>query len=216
VAATPLSYAPTRSIFTNDQRFEQLQQSLASIRTHDPDPTALIVWAEVSHLTDEQLQQAYIITNQYWCSFVDFSNEPEVANQVASPFKGPTELLVLQYLVTHNSWASQGITHLLKLSGRYCLTSDFDAARLAESKYTLVPDGTGAVSTVLYAVPRCLWDDFQERLARTLQITQQQGISIENVLFREDDPQRANDLFHPIPRIGAAGFVSPTGEWLTI
>lgn len=185
VADTPLCYFPQRSVFSTDERIEQVAATLASIRRRDPDPQSKILLVEVSELSPEQERRLQEATQASRATYFNWSTLPALAQQRDSPFKGPTELRVLEKIL-EEQWVAP-TDYLWKLSGRYVLTEDFQPDRWAITsdppRFIVRPLGS-SVSTVLYGVPPTLHALFRQRLSATLTLTAQAHVSIENELFR--------------------------------
>lgn len=178
-----LCYCPTRSVFSREERLAQVIESLASIRKRDTAPQSKILLVEVSEVTPEQERRLQEAAQTWGATYLNFSLFPDIAEQRDSPFKGATELQVLEYVM------ALGYVHptdyLFKLSGRYTLTDDFHPDSFTAEKERFVVKAFGdSTSTILYGVPPALRSLYQQRLRFTIDKTARANISIEDVLFQ--------------------------------
>jgi hypothetical protein len=180
VSNTPLCYTPVRSYCSANERLEQVGETLKSIRQRDED--AAIILAEVSDLTSVQEDMVKTLVSEQKCQYINLSMVPDIANQRDSLFKGPTELRVLVHLFAQKMIPECDL--LFKISGRYTLTDDFDLSQFSKNAITAYKFDNGGVSTVLYSVPECLFDTFQNMLKECIKQTWNQFISIEEKLFQ--------------------------------
>lgn len=96
----PLSYTPTRSAFTKEERYEQTKKSIQSIRTYLPNSKILLI--ECSNLTEEY--QNYITSHVDY--FLNIYNEEEKRKHVYSIYKaeGESQLMIdgLKFIFDNN------------------------------------------------------------------------------------------------------------------
>jgi hypothetical protein len=127
VSTAPLSYTPTRSIHTPQERFAQTLQTISSVRTCIPN--AHIVLVDDS----AQLKDAWVSAID---SRVDLFVRPEHTRTITdtSPYKGLGELAQLREALSAVRHLNMRITGLFKISGRYTV----DPASFSYSQY--IPD----------------------------------------------------------------------------
>jgi hypothetical protein len=117
----PLSYTPTRSVFTKEIRFEQLKKTIATIREKIPDNRIILV--ECSILSEDERQY---LTNavDYFLNIYD-TNDQQLIQRMFTPSKtmgeGTMTIYALQYLLSQNI----EYDNFFKISGRYWLNDSF-------------------------------------------------------------------------------------------
>jgi hypothetical protein len=117
----PLSYTPTRSVFTKEIRFEQLKKTIATIREKIPDNRIILI--ECSILSEDERQY---LTNavDYFINIYDTDDQPLI-QRMFGPSKalgeGTMTIYALQYLLSQNI----EYDNFFKISGRYWLNDSF-------------------------------------------------------------------------------------------
>jgi hypothetical protein len=171
-ADTPLCYAPRRSVFSHETRFQQLLHSLDSVQTCLPHADVFL--AEASELTEDEQN---VLRDKYPKVQVRLlHDDPDVNRQRDSPYKGATEMYMLSALWTN----IQKYDFLRKLSGRYELTPQVQEWPEFPLKTQYYHKNK---STVCYGVPRALYANFAYRLQVTIQMCKNAHLCVENVLF---------------------------------
>lgn len=120
ISTNPLSYSNTRSVFTPEERFTQIQKTIQSVR--EKIPHSVIFLIECSNITLEQ--------EQYFRSHCDYFfnvvNEPDMVHGTTSFSKSLGEGILtiwsLEYIMKNGIEFDQ----LFKISGRYWLNDRFD------------------------------------------------------------------------------------------
>jgi hypothetical protein len=149
-----------RSVFTPRQRFEQTLATVRSIREKIPD--AVILLAECSEL-DATLELELRQCVDYY--FQLYSHETIREACIQSDKKGYGELMATKYVVEHLIQNLLPFRRFFKISGRYYLNSDFNAANFSLTEYTFrTPQTNGVTPTVLYSVPQSLIEHFHDVL----------------------------------------------------
>jgi len=118
---TPLSYTATRSVFTREQRFEQLKNTIITVRQNIPDNRIFLV--ECSQLTDAE-RELLINNVHYFLNIYETQNQALI-KRMFTPSKamgeGTMTMLALQQLADNNI----KYDNLFKISGRYWLNKNF-------------------------------------------------------------------------------------------
>jgi hypothetical protein len=208
VSDQPLCYCTNRSVFSGDERLNQVEKTLQSIHTRDhtiDHENHYIILVEVSHLTPLQETIMLSLVNNYNFKYINLANVPQISLQRDSLFKGPTELRALLYLIDHN--LIPPCDFLVKISGRYELTEDYNTQRFDADRYNVFMfEENHSISTVLYVVPKNLFTHFSQQLKQAIEHTWNQYVSIEYELFKGCDNILNN--MHPI---GVQGLVAVNG-----
>ena len=117
----PLSYTNTRSVFTREQRFAQLKNTIITVRQNIPDNHVFLV--ECSRLTDAEREFLTGIVH-YFLNIYETQNQPLI-DRMFTPSKamgeGTMTILALQQLATNNI----KYDNFYKISGRYWLNNNF-------------------------------------------------------------------------------------------
>lgn len=154
-SSSPLTYSGTRSVFTPEQRFEQLLNTIKSVREKVGNDT-VIVLIECSPLTRNQTDILFNMVDSYYnLYYVDVVRE-----QVSSPYKGLGErvlalfgLRVVKILIDEE--INKNNINVFKLSGRYVLNDSFDLEQYVDNdKMVFHPilDQKTNINTTLYKV----------------------------------------------------------------
>lgn len=153
-----LSYSPTRSVFTPEERIEQLKLTIASVRRMVPDSYIVLLEGcetrgafDVDHVCDQ-------------------SGDPSVQGAIHGPSKGCGEASqILMYLGDdHFRTNKHQFRSVSKMSGRYELTEDFSFEETSSIVLHLAPStlihGPIFMHTTYYRIPVHLVDAFAEAL----------------------------------------------------
>jgi hypothetical protein len=119
---TPFNYTNVRSVFTKNQRFEQLKLTIKSIR--EKIPLSKIILVECSIMEDEIIE--YIDNNvDYFLNIYEPKNI-QLINEIFSDSKamgeGVMTIFALEYLFNNDIT----FDNLFKISGRYWLNDEFN------------------------------------------------------------------------------------------
>lgn len=117
----PLAYAPRRSRYSVQQRFEQLTQSIQSLRKHLPEANSILIVEGSRSLSSEWTEKLSSLSFEYNTNIL-FANSP----LVDSPWKAQGEAFLL---IKGLEWVKQNnLDHppVFKLSGRYRLSQEFN------------------------------------------------------------------------------------------
>jgi hypothetical protein len=204
----PLSYTPTRSVFTKQERFEQTKQTIQSIKEYIPN--CIIVLVEYSILSKEE--KNYFLENvDHFINIYDNSND-NIKNDLHSQFKSKCEgtmtTIALKYIITNNIQ----FDIFYKISGRYWLSNKFDYNKFNEpiSVIHLIENNINNAFTCVYKLTKqhlILWLYFLENTAPILYNSHGfESIfaifinSIKNIKF--------------IDKVGVSGYVSICGTYI--
>lgn len=199
VSSNPLCYTNIRSVYTADERYKQELETLKSIR--EKDKNSYIILCEQSSIEPEK----EIEFKKYIHKYYNFSNDIEISFQRDSPYKGPTELMSLLRVINDLSEKEiNNINFFIKVGGRYTLTDKYNIENF-DKNYINVYKSSDAICTVLYAIPVKFLMEFKKMLEKTISITKNSPISIENILF--SDCKNLNILNY----IGIKGNVAVNG-----
>jgi hypothetical protein len=117
----PLSYTRTRSVFTKEERFEQLKKTIETVREKIPETQICLV--ECSYLY--QNEREYLISAvDYFINIYETQNMLLIQRMFTiskSMGEGTMTMYALQYLNDNNI----GYDNLFKISGRYWLNDTF-------------------------------------------------------------------------------------------
>lgn len=146
---TPLSYINTRSCFTHNERFEQTQKTISSIKEKIPNAKIFIV--ECSDLSKEQTDY-FINVSDY---FINTFHNENVRTNVCSISKSLGEGTMTHYAIEFILENNIQFDKLIKLSGRYWLSSNFHYATFDSYDIVVkcIDDDINNVFTCLYQLP---------------------------------------------------------------
>jgi hypothetical protein len=193
----PWSYFPLRSLFTEEQRFEQTLKTIESIRTYSP--TSIILLVEASTTSSQNKQ----ILKQSVDYFYDISEQREtIENCIESNCKGLGDAYIVQkgleYIQQLNEYQQNQIQNIFKLSGRYCLNSKFHRDHISNS----LPTFRKSV-TILFSIPSSQFDMFLRQIQQTVEFMKTNNMTcIESYL-----PSLMSEV-HYIDEVGVEGYIA--------
>lgn len=158
ISSNPLSYTPTRSVFTHAVRFAQTKHTIATIR--DKIPNSKILLVECSPLDNEQIE--YLSTHVDY--FVDTYSSSDVIDKVNSPYKGLGENTLLLEAFTYLKQHNIQYTSMIKLSGRYALADSFSFDDYSNHElvyYKRISDNDVDIYTSFYKIPMQLVERYE-------------------------------------------------------
>lgn len=182
---SPLSYTPTRSHFTHEQRFQQTLDTIAHLR--EKIPNVYIILIEVTKLSDE-----YQTILEKRVDYLYLTcNIPYIYQITEGPYKGYGEAIsILTYLNSdHFKHYRNQFISVSKISGRYKPNNHF---RFEIAKDMILcklntnnPDHYSRLhmSTMFYTIDISIIDMFIKALENTCNHTEiQEGIALEHIL----------------------------------
>jgi hypothetical protein len=181
VSQKPLSYAPHRSIHTKDERYQQVQITIQTIREHIPD--SFIILYDNSLFEDEEYNTLRNLTD----CFINHHND-EIVNEftnksihklygeIAQTYK------MLHYLKTY--YKNMNIKNLFKLTGRYTINETFnyqsyDNEDIMFKRNELVED-RAYFFTCFYKISGCKFDYFYEIMKQLYEDIQDNAYEFED------------------------------------
>lgn len=203
--STPLIYSNIRSIYSIEERWTQLINSIESVRKYHP--TAVIYIAETGDIPDEYRRRQEQISGVIW---LNYGRDLTIAKNRDSPHKGLTELLVLHR--TYDDW--RRYRRLFKLSGRYQITK---SPPMEFNKFLFAPwsddkrDGNRSAYTVYYGVPHLKFTKFKEILDRYLIEYQNESIETSIAQYIPD----SDIIWYRNNSLGFKGNIAVNGKEVT-
>jgi len=169
----PLSYTPVRSVFTEEQRYQQTILTIESIRKNIPNSHIVILECSPNSNFLEEIKTKV----EY---FFNYFEDKDVKDVVYSIHKGCGECKLLsQIFNTKILWE---YNNLYKLSGRYKLTENF-SSKIFDNDLSLFKLRENSVSTIFYKINKKDYQNFKNILEISFTIIEKTGKSIENVFY---------------------------------
>lgn len=146
---TPLSYTNDRSIYTMEKRYEHTKITIKSIREKIKDSFIFIV--ECSLLPDEYTKYLKENTDYFLNLYEDEKSRNNIYSISKSLGEGTQTVKGLEFIHNNNI----KFNNLLKISGRYWLSSSFDFEKFCNNKICIkyIHDNIDSVFTALYKLP---------------------------------------------------------------
>ena len=164
----PLNCSSTRSVYTSENRIMQTKETINSIRKYCPG--AYII------LTDNGEQNPADSLSHCVDNFIYLGNDKTVRRAAASKNKSVGETVLLLKTLSDDM---KKFDLIFKISGRYCLTHDFDVTRFDTDAFNFLNYHSGKIitsigkfrpgshSTRLYAIPGKMLDKYKNGLGKT-------------------------------------------------
>jgi hypothetical protein len=193
------SYTAVRSTYSPEERFQQSLEAIQTIR--EKVPNAKILFVEASKLLpdmEETLrQQVDYYLNTYEkedIRYATFTSERKGWGEVKQCIAG------VEFIQENKT----PFTRLFKLSGRYSLNSYFHLDNFSKDSFVLnkVLKGSVCHPTVLYSVPFCFIDKFQQILCTCNDMYEKGVHGLEVIL-----PPLCQPAMY-IPCVGTEGYVA--------
>ena len=145
----PLSYTNDRSIYTMEQRYEHTKITIKSIREKIKDSFIFIV--ECSLLPDEYTKYLKENTDYFLNLYKDEISRNNIYSISKSLGEGTQTFKALEFIHNNNI----KFNNLLKISGRYWLSSSFDIDKFCNNKICIkyIENNVNSVFTGLYKLP---------------------------------------------------------------
>lgn len=201
-APQPLSYVKTRSVFTPEERAAQTLETFSSIRARLPN--AKIVLVEAGNRPDLPLELAKHADYYFYVG-----SNPLVRLACNSPYKGLGEIAAL--LAAASRIKELG-DFFFKISGRYCLTDNFDADVWNPDCFNVFKYGENNkhMSTKLYGFPKTYFALWRSALIKTAFFMFGQRKEIEHFLPKF----LPKEHLHLLSQLGVGGELGPYGSFV--
>jgi len=159
----PLSYSYTRSVFSREERFEQIKNSIQSVKTYIPQSKICLV--ECSLLTQDE--ENYFKSNTDY--FINIYQDLDKRNSIYSIYKAEGEsiqtLSAIEFILQNNLT----FDFFVKLSGRYYINNEFSVDKyLTDLKFSFNLNQYGTSSTILYVMPFSYLQLYKDHLKSNL------------------------------------------------
>lgn len=200
---TPLSYTTTRSVFTQEQRFEQTKLTIQSIKKYIPD--SVIVLVECSELLPEY--KAYLEAN---CDhFINLFDNPSLRATTSCISKALGEGSMTIEALSYIEKLGLEYENFYKISGRYHLNENFIYENFNNDKAVVLEFCPQNFLTVFFKIPHRLVGDLKNFLIAHIE-DMCRCIGYE-VLFGGFIQQHNPEEVMLVKAIGVQGFVSVCG-----
>jgi hypothetical protein len=141
----PLSYTNVRSVFNRQQRFEQTQKTITTVK--DKIPNSLIMIIECSDLTEEENHFININTDYQLNLFQQIDLYPSIFGVSKALGEGTMTIEAIKFIKKKNI----KFEYFIKISGRYWLNDKFDFKQYNTESAVIKYSG-GSIITVLYKI----------------------------------------------------------------
>lgn len=202
VVITSIFYTPW-SVYSYEERLKQIENSIASVRTHIPNSYVVLLEGGTARATDIE----------YFKNIVD----EYITINVTSLLKSVGEFTLLHTYFNMESTKSKILecNSISKLSGRYYFNDNFSFEKYTDRvciKYRVDHNNLGVFETRYYKMPASYFTKFLTRLNTLAQDSTfmtgyediEHGMASKGVFLVEDATQ--NDL------IGISGNIAPDGS----
>jgi len=203
---TPLSYTNIRSVYSHEERFEQIKKTIQSVR--EKIPNAKILMVECSHLHEEQLN--YLKNNVDY--FINLINDPEKVQNIYSISKslgeGTMTIEAINYIQQNNI----EYDNLFKITGRYWLSENFNYSNFENNNIMVhyIQNDINNACTSLYKLNKMNVIDFQNFLILNLSLMYK-CVGYEILFAKFLQLQINNKIIH-MDKIGINGVISVSGD----
>lgn len=200
-----LSYTDTRSCYTNVERFNQTMQTIDSIKNRIIN--AKIILVECSNLNEKQ--NKYLSEN---CDYIlNLYGNEDLKNIILhheskALGEGTQTIKALEYIIENKIV----FKNLIKISGRYMLSEDFDIAKFNNDNIVVkkINDDNANILTAIYKLPCHEVPVFLDFLKANKNLMENK-IGFE-ILFGIFIQNRKNVVYHN--PMGLKGYVSVDGS----
>lgn len=215
-----------QSVYTSEVRFEQTLKTIETVRERIPNSVVCLVESSIIGLNNEE--KAKLVDKVDY--FFDFSKEAMLKQIAENPHKDTSQnlselvTLIKAFTIIKNKKIFDGCDRIVKVSGRYWLTENFDIEKHDQSnkfvffKKTLSQFPFGLTNASLqymtrtYSFDTMLLDSFISSLKEMLDhmqdtVNDKRYIDIEH-LFCKFIPKKS--IFE-LGRIGVSGNISKSG-----
>jgi len=131
----PFNYYPRRSDYTRIERYEQLKDTISSVKEKMSDTKIILV--ECSDLSDDEFNHLKSSVD-YFINLYDFKDDDEdILANIYSIYKGVGERLMTLYAFKYLFDNKIKYDYFYKITGRYKLNDNFDQ-NIFNNKYSMV------------------------------------------------------------------------------
>ena len=203
----PLSYTNDRSIYTMEQRYEHTKITIKSIREKIKDSFIFIV--ECSLLPDEYTKYLKENTDYFLNLYKDEISRNNIYSISKSLGEGTQTFKALEFIHNNNI----KFNNLLKISGRYWLSSSFDIDKFCNNKICIkyIENNVNSVFTGLYKLP-FEYTLFFYKFLLLKEDDMKRCIGYET-LFAEFIKSIDNEQILSFQKIGLTGYVSVSTDF---
>jgi hypothetical protein len=196
---TPWSYIPVRSEFSEEERFQQTLQTISSIRKYHSSAKILVI--ECSDISQEKNTQLSNLVDYYEQVY---HTQEQIRNICqGTTKKGFGETALTLYGVRFLQEKQIPFERLFKICGRYMIDERFDESQYSYEKYTFTgPWDIDCYGTIMYTVPKSLFENYFQNLERTYKFYTHSNNSLERILPAECNPK------HLVKTLGVSGYVA--------
>ena len=197
-SSIPLSYYPTRSIFSADERFQQTLETIKSIKKKLPSSYVLLADNSKDKLSKERVD----ILEKAQVDAIIQKYDPTKSDSI---YKAQGEAFTTSFGIEYLESLPERLDLVFKISGRYYLTDDFNLESYLtickENKVVGYTGGYNEILTVLYAVPWCKLLKWKESMLQLAESRSPMNFEGQFYLL-------VSDILAPIQRLGVAGLQS--------
>jgi hypothetical protein len=195
ISNNPLSYTPTRSVYSYEERLEQTFKTIDSLSKIK---NKKILFIETSDVPDEDEKIIKDKVNFY----LNLNRDPVIKNSVDGIFKNSGE--ALQILAGLDTLDLSDFDNIIKISGRYWLNENF-TYNIFDNENNIFKECESLTCfyTILYKVNKKYFSNYINALNQTHQNTEQ----IEVVFLKNF----INDCVK-VDNLGVTGNISVNGE----
>jgi len=203
----PLSYTNDRSIHTMEQRYEHTKITIKSIREKIKDSFIFIV--ECSLLPDEYTKYLKENADYFLNLYEDEISRNNIYSISKSLGEGTQTFKALEFIHNNNI----KFDNLLKISGRYWLSSSFDVDKFCNNKICIkyIDNNIDSVFTALYKLP-FEYTLFFYKFLSLKEDDMRRCIGYES-LFAEFIKNIDKEQIVSFQKIGLAGYVSVSTDF---
>ena len=204
----PLSYTPTRSVFTHNERFEQTKYTIQSIKEKIPNAKIFIV--ECSFLTEEQ-NVFFIKNTDYFLNLInDEQNKSCIYSKSKSLGEGTMTIHAIEYINNNNI----EYDNFFKITGRYWLSTNFKYDNFNNENIVChtIDNNIHNIATSLYKLHKNNINDFLYFLISNIHLMNQ-CIGYE-VLFAIYLNLPKNNTIINLDKIGVNGYISVSNDFI--
>jgi len=198
----PLSYTNIRSVYSHEERFNQTQKTIQTIRGKIPNSKILIV--ECSNLNE--VMSKYLVQNSDY--FINLYGDEKIRNNTTGISKalgeGTMTICAINYIKENNIIYD----NFFKISGRYWLSDNFNYNNFNNNDIIInyINGDVENTSTSLYKLHKINVDDFIDYLNRNMNLMKQ-CIGYEVLFARFLKEEKPNNIIS-LNKIGVNGYIS--------